>query len=98
MDELRFEWDEGKAAENHRKHGVDFEEATTAFYDESGLLMDDPEHSDEEDRLVLLGMSEQIRLLVVCHTYREEDRVIRIISARKATRPEQDGYWKRLMR
>jgi hypothetical protein len=93
---LRFEWDPAKAAENQEKHGVAFEEAASAFYDDQGALMDDPDHSDTEDRLLLLGMSRQIRVLVVCHCYREEDTVIRIISARKATRREQQAYMKRL--
>jgi uncharacterized protein len=90
--ELRFEWDEAKARANRRKHGVSFEEARTVFFDEDALLRPDAEHSDEEDRFVLLGLSGTLRLLLVCHCYREEDSVIRIISARKASRYERRQY------
>jgi uncharacterized DUF497 family protein len=90
--ELRFEWDEAKARANRRKHGVAFEEARTVFFDEDALLRPDDEHSDEEDRFVLLGLSGTLRLLLVCHCYREEDSVIRIISARKASRSERRQY------
>jgi uncharacterized DUF497 family protein len=92
MGELRFEWDPRKATANLRKHGVSFREAQTAFSDEHGLLIDDPEHSSEEDRFVLLGMSATGRLLVVVHCYRAGDLVIRIISARKADRLERRHY------
>ena len=87
-----FVWDDGKYRENRRKHGVTFEEAATVFRDENGLVMYDPEHSEQEDRFILLGLSEPLRLLVVCHCYRENDGVIRIISARRATRHEQIQY------
>jgi|SRR5512133_3329532 uncharacterized DUF497 family protein len=90
-DELRFEWDSRKAAQNRRKHGVSFEEAQTVFLDERALLIVDPEHSDEEERLLLLGLSSPYRILVVCHCYRRAD-VIRIISARKASRLERRQY------
>lgn len=76
-----FEWDEEKAAANVRKHGVSFEEAKSAFYDERAKLIDDPDHSNDEDRFVLLGLSSALRLLVVCHCYRGDGGVIRIISA-----------------
>ena len=92
MTAIRFAWDKGKAEENRRKHGVSFEEATTVFADENGRLKHDPDHSQEEDRFVLLGFSAKLRLLLVCHAYRENDEVIRIISARKATRNERKQY------
>ena len=92
---LRFEWDEAKEALNQRKHGVSFEEAKTVFSDEHALLIDDPEHSEAEDRFVLLGLSASLRTLVVCHCYRSEAGVIRIISARKANRHERSVYNKR---
>jgi uncharacterized DUF497 family protein len=94
--ELRFEWDERKNAENKRKHGVSFEEAQTVFYDDRAILIDDPD--EDEERFVLLGLSTALRTLVVCHCYREEDQVIRIISARKAGKDERADYerrWKR---
>jgi uncharacterized protein len=92
---LRFEWDERKNTANRRKHGVSFEEAQTTFADEHGLLIDDPEHSDAEDRFVLLGMSSALRVLIVCHCYRSGGDVIRIISARRADRQEQADYSER---
>ena len=92
MSSLRFEWDEAKNASNRRKHGVSFEEAETVFADEGALLIDDPEHSGAEDRFVLLGLSARLRALVVCHCLREEDALIRIISARKADRSERAQY------
>lgn len=92
MDMLRFEWDESKAAANERKHGVSFEEARTVFQDDNARLIDDPEHSGQEERFVLLGLSSTLRLLVVCHCYRRAGNVIRIISARKATPRELRFY------
>ena len=92
MASLRFEWDPKKAALNLRKHGVSFEDAQSVFSDESGLLIDDPDHSEEEDRFVLLGLSQSLRLLVVVHCYRSEGKVIRIISARKADAQERSIY------
>lgn len=91
MRDLTFEWDERKNASNEKKHGISFLEAKTAFYDESGRLIADPEHSDQEDRFVLLGMSAKLRVLVVCHCYRNGD-TIRIISARKADKAERKHY------
>jgi uncharacterized DUF497 family protein len=94
----RFEWDAAKDRSNQRKHGVSFDEARTAFMDENGRLMHDPDHSDDEDRFVLLGFSALQRLLVVCHAYRNDDQVIRIFSARKAIAKESASYaqwWKR---
>jgi len=90
--ELRFEWDPTKSAANKRKHGVAFEEAESVFADDHALLIDDPEHSEAEDRFVLLGLSARLRVLVVVHCYRKADAIIRIISARKATKPEQRRY------
>ena len=92
MSSLRFDWDPDKEAANRRKHGVSFEEALSVFYDERGRLIADPDHSDEEDRFVLVGMSHRLRVLLVCHAYRQNDGVIRIISARKASRREQTQY------
>jgi len=95
MAELRVEWDEGKSRSNLRKHGISFQEAATVFCDERALLLADPDHSDDEDRFVLLGLSVRPRLLVVCHCYRQGDRLIRIISARKATKSEAAVYARR---
>ena len=92
MPALRFEWDNRKAAANLRKHGVSFEEARSVFFDEQARLIDDPDHSEEEDRFVLLGLSGALRLLLICHCYRSEGEVIRIISARRATRMEAKFY------
>ncbi len=95
MSDLRFEWDEKKGSANERKHGVSFTEGQTVFADENGLSTEDPDHSDTEDRFILLGLSVKLRLLVVSHTYREDDLTIRVISARRATRSEEEHYWKR---
>jgi uncharacterized DUF497 family protein len=92
MSTLRFEWDSRKATENETKHGVSFEEARTVFFDERARLMDDPDHSQDEERFILLGLSSTLRLLVVCHCYRGERGEIRIISARKATARESKYY------
>lgn len=89
---LKFIWEEQKEAANRQKHGVSFDEARTVFFDEHARLIADPDSSDDEDRFILLGYSEQTRLLVVCHCYRENDSIIRIYSARKATRPEKNTY------
>jgi uncharacterized protein len=89
---IHFVWDEVKSRANVSKHGVSFEEARTVFFDENARLMHDPDHSKNEDRFVLLGMSRKPRLLLVCHCYREDDQLIRIISARKATRAEARQY------
>jgi hypothetical protein len=92
MPELRFDWDSKKDTQNRRKHLVSFDEAETVFADEHALLIDDPEHSTVEDRFILLGLSAKLRILVVAHAYREDEGVIRVISARKATRKERDIY------
>ena len=87
-----FSWDERKDRENQRKHGISFEEAATAFADENARLKHDPDHSQEEDRFILLGFSAKLRLLVVAHAYRQHGKQIRIVSARKATRNERKQY------
>jgi len=89
---IEFKWDENKAAINLEKHGVSFEEAQTVFYDEKAQLINDPDHSQDEDRFIILGFSIKLRILVVCHCYREDDSIIRIISARKANKKEQIQY------
>lgn len=89
---LSFEWDEDKNRINQKKHKVSFEEAKTVFYDEHALVIDDPEHSQEEERFIILGMSARANLLIVCHCYRSSDSIIRIISARKATKTESSFY------
>ncbi|WP_428674804.1 BrnT family toxin [Reyranella sp.] len=91
---LRFEWDARKSASNARKHGVTFQEAQSAFADPDGKVIDDPDHSDEENRYVLLAFSYALRLLVVVHTLRGTSDVIRIISARKAT-PRETTFYRR---
>jgi uncharacterized DUF497 family protein len=92
METLMFEWDENKNEINKKKHRISFEEAQTVFYDDAALVIDDPEHSQEEDRFIILGLSKRANLLVVCHCYRASDTVIRIISARKATKNETKQY------
>lgn len=92
MSELRFEWDRAKDKENIRKHGVAFAEAQTAFFDEKAVRYIDPDDSGDEDRFILLGMSVKLRVLVVCHCFRDGDSVIRIISARKASKSESKDY------
>lgn len=94
MDELHFEWDQNKNDTNLKKHNISFEEAQTVFLDEHALLIDDPDHSQEEERFILLGFSLQAKLLVVCHCYRQSNNVIRLISARKATKTEAKTYTK----
>jgi len=87
-----FIWDESKNKSNKKKHGVSFEEAETVFLDESARLIADPDHSGEEERFVLLGMSSKLNVLVVVHVYKDDDEIIRIISARIATKSEQKKY------
>ena len=98
MAELRFEWDPEKNRLNQRKHGVSFEEGESVFSDQHGLFMSDPDHSGDEDRFILIGLSSALRNLVVCHCYREAEDVIRIISARKADPSERSRYNKRWKR
>jgi hypothetical protein len=92
MREIKFEWDENKNQINRKKHGIDFQEAKTVFYDDDAIVFDDPEHSLEEERFLILGISEYEKLCIVSHCYRGEDDIIRIISARKATGSETKTY------
>ena len=92
MSTLRFEWDERKSVANAKKHGVSFDEARTVFFDERARLIDDPDHSEDEERFILLGLSSSLRMLLVCHCYRSAGNVIRIFSARKATAHESKAY------
>lgn len=92
MKSLRFEWDEEKNRENQRKHGVSFAEAQTVFFDENAVEFYDDKHSEWENRFLLLGISTKLRVLLVCHCLRESGSIIRIISARKATKNERGLY------
>lgn len=92
MDMIKFEWDEKKNRKNQEKHGIAFEEAATVFYDGNAILFDDPDHSAEEDRFLILGLSQTEKLCIVSHCYRSEGDTIRIISARKATKKEAKVY------
>ena len=92
MNDLQFEWDEHKNRLNIAKHQVSFDEAKTVFFDVYARVIDDPDHSDTENRFIILGISQKLHLLVVCHCYRLNDEVIRIISARKATKNEARYY------
>ena len=93
MKRLIFEWDKLKENANIKKHGVSFEEARTLFYDENAVQFFDPDHSDDEDRFILLGVSHKLNTLIVCHCFREEETTVRIISARKADKDEAIVYW-----
>jgi len=93
MSDFKFEWDKNKNASNLIKHGVSFEEAMSVFYDEKALLISDPVHSVNEDRFILLGLSYKLREIVVVHIYKENDQLIRIISARKTTKNENNSYY-----
>ena len=92
MNEISFEWDEFKSKLNEQKHGITFQEAATVFQDDEALMIPDTEHSDDEERFLILGISALANMLVVCHCYRGNDDIIRIISARKATKHEQRAY------
>jgi hypothetical protein len=92
VSDLRFEWDENKDRANRKRHGVSFQEAQTVFLDENARLIDDPDHSVDEARFLILGLSSALRVLIVCHCVRESGNVIRIISARKANRSERSAY------
>ena len=92
MSNLKFEWDASKASANLKKHGISFDQARTVFFDENAKLIDDPDHSDDEERFVLLGLSSSLKVVLVCHCYREQGNVIRIISARKASTQESKQY------
>lgn len=90
---LTFEWDANKEKTNIKKHGVSFVDAKTAFHDEYAMQFYDPDHSDDEDRFILLGTNHQLKTLVVCHCFRQTETIIRIISARHADASEQAAYW-----
>ena len=94
MKGLRFEWDDTKEKTNIKKHGVSFDEARTVFYDENAVQFFDPDHSEDENRFILLGISFKLRALVVCHCFRKSETVVRIISARKADKDEERVYWR----
>ena len=89
---ISFEWHEAKDLANQKKHGISFEEAKSVFFDEYAIQFYDEEHSSREDRFIMLGMSNESRVLIVCHCERERDETIRIISARKATKNERGFY------
>lgn len=89
-----YEWDENKNQANIKKHGVSFEEPKTVFEDKESILFNDESHSDDEERFLLIGFSFKLKLLFVCHCYRENETVIRIISARKVTKLEAKEYGK----
>ena len=95
MKQLIFEWNDIKNENNQTKHSVSFEEAQTVFFDERAIQFDDPDHSIDEERFLLLGFSQRLNVLVVCHCCRSDESVIRIISARKATKREQKVYFRR---
>jgi uncharacterized protein len=91
---IAFIWDQRKSVTNRKKHGVSFEEARDVFYDEDAIRYFDPDSSEGEDRFLMLGMSAKLRILIVSHCYRGDDSTIRIISARKATKGEEEAYWR----
>jgi hypothetical protein len=93
MKQIEFEWDKKKEKANVKKHGISFDEARSAFFDENAIQFYDPDHSEEEDRFILLGLSLKPQILVVCHCFRESETVIRVISARKADKDEELAYW-----
>ena len=92
MENIQFEWDENKNQINKAKHGIAFEEAATVFYDDDAILFDDPEHSMEEERFLIIGITKYENLCIVSHCYSDDDNIIRIISARKATKSETRTY------
>ena len=92
MKSISFTWDLEKNSVNIQKHGISFEEGKSVFYDDNARLMHDPDHSEDEERFLILGLSEKLNILLVCHCYREKDEVIRLISARKATKNERKQY------
>ncbi|MCF8112083.1 MAG: BrnT family toxin [Desulfobacteraceae bacterium] len=96
MKKFVFAWDDKKNHENRLKHGVSFEEAQTVFFDENAMKFDDPDHSPEEERFLLIGLSQKTRILLICHCFRADESEIRIISARKATKKEQSFYFREL--
>ena len=92
MEYLDFIWDEGKNKKNIVAHKISFDEAKTVFFDPNAKVIYDPDHSKEEDRFIIIGLSKYLNILVVCHCYRENEKTIRIISARKATPKERKQY------
>jgi uncharacterized DUF497 family protein len=92
MNTLKFNWDKNKATKNLAKHKVSFEEAQSVFDDDFARLIPDPDHSENEERFILLGLSCSLKILVVVHCYKDEEKIIRLISARKATKPESKIY------
>ena len=92
MDTIKFEWDENKNRINQHKHGISFEDAKTVFYDENAMLFDDPEHSREEERFLIIGITDREKICIVSHCYRDQEGTIRIISAREATKNEKKTY------
>lgn len=92
MNNIHFLWDQSKNLANIKKHKISFEEAKTVFFDENARLIPDPEHSVKEERFIILGFSIKLKLLIVVHMYKENDEIIRIISARKATKSESKYY------
>ena len=93
MNDLQFDWDKSKAVLNKKKHVVSFQEAVTVFYDDDALEFHDPDYSDSEERFFMVGLSFRTRVLLVFHCIRESGSLIRIISARKATKQEAERYW-----
>jgi uncharacterized DUF497 family protein len=91
--DIQLTWDENKNKLNQKKHKVSFEEAKTVFIDDTAQMIYDPDHSQDEERFILLGISMNARILIVCHFYRKNDGIIRIISARKATKKEEKQYY-----
>ncbi len=96
MKELKFNWDKNKATKNFTKHKISFEEAQSVFDDDNARLIFDPDHSEDEDRFILLGLSYSLKVLVVVHCYKDKENIIRLISARKATKPEEINYKEQL--
>ena len=92
MSMIEFQWDEAKNISNQQKHNVSFEEAQSVFYDPYARVLADAQHSEEEERFIILGLSARLHVLIVCHCYRENEEIIRIISARKANRSETAQY------
>ena len=93
MNLLVFEWDKMKEKVNIKTHGISFDEARITFYDENAIQFFDPDDSEDEDRFILLGSSYKLNTLVICHCFREDETLVRIISARKASKDESIAYW-----
>jgi uncharacterized protein len=94
MKKIKFLWDKNKEILNIKKHGISFDIAQSVFYDDNARLIYDPDHSETEDRFIIIGLSKKLNVLVVNHCYRKNDEIIRIISARKATKNEINEYWR----